>query len=87
MTFWALVIALVLLPLAALATEVGRRPFDMSEVAKVAGAAAPAAAIEMDRPVFNDTGQMVVAGQAWAEARTFASWNRRTSRLRRSTQW
>lgn len=75
MTFWAIFIALVLLPLLALAIEVGRYSYARAEVAKAADAAALAAAIEIDRPVFQETGLVVVTGQAWAEAQAYASWN------------
>jgi len=75
MTFWAIFIALVLLPLLALAIEVGRYSFARAEVGQAADAAALAAAIEINRPVFQDTGQLVVTGQAWAEAQAYASWN------------
>jgi Flp pilus assembly protein TadG len=75
MTFWAIFIALVLLPLLALAIEVGRYSYARAEVAQAADAAALAAAIEIDRPVFQQTGQAIVTGQAWAETQAFASWN------------
>jgi Flp pilus assembly protein TadG len=75
MVFWACFIALVLLPLLALAIEVGRYSFARAEVAKAADAAALAAAIEIDRSVFRETGQVVVTAQAWAEAQAYASLN------------
>ncbi|MGA2110604.1 MAG: pilus assembly protein TadG-related protein [Anaerolineales bacterium] len=75
MVFWACFIALVLLPLLALAIEVGRYSFARAEVAKAADAAALAAAIEIDRSVFRETGLVVVTPQAWAEAQAYASLN------------
>ena len=66
MSFWAVFIVRVLLPLLALAIEVGRYSCARAEVAKAADAAALAAAIEINRPVFRETGQLVVAGQASA---------------------
>lgn len=75
MVFWACFIALLLLPILALAIEVGRYSYARAEVAKAADAAALAAAIEVDRPVFQETGQVVVTGQAWADAQAYASWN------------
>lgn len=75
MVFWACFIALVLLPLLALAIEVGRYSFARAEVSKAADAAALAAAIEIDRSVFRETGQVVVTPQAWAEAQEYASLN------------
>lgn len=75
MVFWACFIALVLLPLLALAIEVGRYSFARAEVAKAADAAALAAAIELNRSVFRSTGQVLVTSQAWAEAQAYASLN------------
>lgn len=75
MVFWACFIALVLLPLLALAIEVGRYSFARAEVAKAADAAALAAAIEINRSVFQGTGQVVVTSHAWASAQAYASLN------------
>ena len=75
MVFWAVFIALVLLPLMALAIEVGRYSYAKAEVAKAADAAALAAAIEIDRRVFRETGEIVLDGQAWARAQAYANMN------------
>ena len=75
MVFWAVFIALVLLPLMALAIEVGRYSYANAEVAKAADAAALAAAIEIDRRVFRETGEIVLDGQAWARAQAYANMN------------
>lgn len=75
MVLWACFIALVLLPLLALAIEVGRYSFARVEVAKSADAAALAAAIEIDRSVFQGTGRVAITSKAWAEAQLYASLN------------
>jgi hypothetical protein len=76
-TFWAVGVALVLLPLPALAIELGRYrySFARAEVAKAADLAALAATIEIDREVIQDTGQVVMTGKVWAEGQAYASWN------------
>ena len=75
MVFWAVFIALVLLPMLALAIEVGRYSYARGELAKAADAAALAAAIEIDRSVFRDTGQVMLTSATWAQAQAFATAN------------
>jgi len=75
MVFWACFVALILLPLLALAVEVGRYSYARAEVAKAADAAALAAAIEVDRGVFRETGAIVLTSMAWAQAQTYATSN------------
>ena len=82
MTFWAVFITLVLIPLLALAIEVGRYSFAKAEVGKAADAAALAAAIEIDRAVFRDAGEIVLTAQAWAQAQAYANMNTQYLSLR-----
>ena len=75
MVFWAVFIALVLLPLLALAIEVGRYSYARAELTKAADAAALAAAIEVERSVFRETGEIVLTSSAWAQAQAYANAN------------
>ena len=59
MTFWAVFIGLVMIPALALAIELGRYFYAISEVAKAADAAAVAASAEINQQVFQDTGSLV----------------------------
>ena len=59
MTFWAVFIGLVMIPALALAIELGRYFYAISEVAKAADAAAVAASAEINQQVFQDTGNLV----------------------------
>ena len=75
MVFWAVFIALILLPLLSLAIEVGRYSYARAEIAKAADAAALAAAIEIDRSVFRESGNLVATSQAWGQAQAYANSN------------
>jgi uncharacterized membrane protein len=70
MTFWAVFIGLVMVPLMALSLEVGRYFFARSQIAAAADAASLSAAIEINRRVFIETGQVVLPTSetyAWAQ--------------------
>lgn len=55
MTFWAVFIRLVMIPALALAIELGRYFYVISEVTKAADAAAIAASAEINQKVIQDT--------------------------------
>ena len=60
MTFWAVFIGLVMIPALALAIELGRYFFAISEVAKAASAAAVEASAEINLKIFQDTGSLIL---------------------------
>jgi len=59
MTFWAILIALGIVPVLALAIELGRYFYGIAWVQKVANAAAVAASAEFNPQVIQDTGNLV----------------------------
>jgi len=65
MTFWAVFIGLVMIPALALAIELGRYFYAISEVAKAADAAAVAASAEINQQVFQDTGNLIPTSRTW----------------------
>jgi Flp pilus assembly protein TadG len=75
MTFWAVFIGLVLIPIFALSIELGRYFYAIAEVQKAADAAALAAAAEFDTQVFQDSGDLVPNSRAWDTAQTYVSAN------------
>lgn len=75
MTFWAVFIGLVLVPALALAIELGRYFYAISEVAKAADAAAVAASAEMNQGIFQETGNLVSTSKTWGNAQSFVSSN------------
>ncbi len=68
MTFWAVYIGAVIVPLIALSTGLGRIFFTRAQLAAAADAAALAAAVEIDRQHFMETGEVILTDQApvWA---------------------
>lgn len=75
MTFWAVFIGFVLIPSLALAIELGRYFYAISEVAKAADAAAVAASAEINQRTFQDSGSLVPTGKTWSNAQSYASQN------------
>ena len=75
MTFWAVFIAFILVPIMALSIELGRYFFAKAEVAKAADAAALAAAAEINQRMFEESGDLQPTGRTWANAQAFASMN------------
>lgn len=75
MTFWAVFIGFVLVPTFALAIELGRYFYAISEVAKAADAAAVAASAEINARTFQDSGSLVPTGKTWSNAQSYASLN------------
>jgi len=70
MTFWAVFIGFVMVPLMALSIEVGRFYIARAQIAAAADAAALAAAIEINERTFVSTGQVVLPTSdtyAWAQ--------------------
>ena len=75
MTFWAVFIGFVMVPALALAIELGRYFYAISEVAKAADAAAVAAAAEINQRTFRDNGSLVPTDKTWANAQSYVSQN------------
>lgn len=75
MTFWAVFIGFVMIPTLALAIELGRYFYAISEVAKAADAAAVAAATEINQRTFRDSGVLVPTDKTWANAQNYVSQN------------
>lgn len=75
MTFWAVFIGFVLIPALAMAIELGRYFYAISEVAKSADAAAVAAAAEINQRTFQDSGALVPTGKTWENAQSYVNQN------------
>lgn len=75
MTFWAVFIGFVMVPALAMAIELGRYFYAISEVAKAADAAAVAAAAEINQRTFRDSGILVPNDKTWANAQSYVSQN------------
>jgi len=70
MTFWAMFIGLVMVPMMALSIEVGRFLIARAQISAAADAAALAAAVEINTRLFQETGIVVLPSgntQAWAQ--------------------
>jgi Flp pilus assembly protein TadG len=75
MTFWAVFIGFVMIPALAMAIELGRYFYAISEVAKAADAAAVAAAAEINQRTFRDSGSLVPTSKTWGNAQSYVSQN------------
>lgn len=70
MTFWAMFIGLVMVPMMALSIEVGRFLIARAQISTAADAAALAAAVEINARLFQETGIVALPSgntQAWAQ--------------------
>lgn len=76
MTFWAVFIGFVMVPAFALAIELGRYFYAISEVAKAADAAAVAASAEINQRAFRDSGSLSPTAKTWANAQSYVSQNK-----------
>ena len=75
MTFWAVFIGFVLVPIMALSIELSRYFTAKAEMGKAADAAALAAAIEINESAFKESGVLLPTGETWAWAQNAASLN------------
>jgi hypothetical protein len=75
MTFWAVFIGFVMVPAFALAIELGRYFYAISEVAKAADASAVAASAEINQRAFQDSGALTPTAKIWANAQSYVSQN------------
>jgi len=70
MTFWAMFIGLVMVPMMALSIEVGRFLIARAQISTAADAAALAAAVEINTRLLQETGVVALPSsntQAWAQ--------------------
>jgi len=75
MTFWAVYIGFVMVPALAMAIELGRYFYAISEVAKAADAAAVAASAEINQRTFRDSGSLDPTSKTWVNAQSYVSQN------------
>lgn len=73
--FWALFIGLVVVPVFALAFDVGRCLYAHQEIGKVADAAAEAAIVEINQRAFRDSGELHPTDATYAWAQHYANLN------------
>ncbi len=73
--FWISFLTFAVVPLLALAVNVGRWFYARAEVYKAADAAALAAVQEVDVPVYIETGQIVIKASAFSQAQAYADLN------------
>jgi Flp pilus assembly protein TadG len=64
-----------MIPTLALAVELGRYFYALSEVAKAADAAAVSASAETNQQVFQDTGSLVPTSRTWGNAQAYVTSN------------
>jgi hypothetical protein len=75
MTFLAVFLGLVLVPVMALSIELGRYFYAWAEIAKAADAAALAAAAEKYWRVFAESGNLIPTSQTWENAQKYVNLN------------
>ena len=73
--FWAIFIGLVVVPVFALAFDVGRYLYARQEIGKAADAAAVAAVVEINQRAFRDSGQLHPTGATYSWAQHYANMN------------
>jgi len=75
MTFWAMFIGMIFVPLMALTFDVGRYLYARQEIGKAADAAAVAAAVEINWRDFREGGELHPSGQTYSVAQSYANMN------------
>jgi Flp pilus assembly protein TadG len=75
MTFWAVFIGLVMISALALAIELGRYFYAISEVEKAADAAAVAASADINQKVFQVAGSLIPTSRTWRNAQSYVTSN------------
>ena len=75
MTFWAIFIGVVFVPLMALTFEVGRYLYARQELGKAADAAAVGAVVEINWRTFREGGAIHPTGQTYSTAQHYADMN------------
>ncbi len=75
LTFWAIFIGFVMMPIMAMTIELGRYFYARAQVSAAADAAALGAAIEINQRTFRATGNLVPTDKTWAQAQSMVSAN------------
>ena len=73
--FWAMFIGLVVVPVFALAFDVGRYLYARQEIGKAADAAAVAAVVEINERAFRESGELHPTDATYAWAQHYANMN------------
>lgn len=75
MTFWAMFIGMIFVPLMALTFDVGRYMYARQEIGKAADAAAVGAVVEINWRAFREGGALHPTGQTYSVAQSYANMN------------
>jgi Flp pilus assembly protein TadG len=75
LTFWAVFIGFVMIPIMAMTIELGRYFYARAQISAAADAAALAAAMEINERVFRSTGNLIPTGKTWAQAQALVDAN------------
>jgi Flp pilus assembly protein TadG len=75
LTFWAIFIGFVMMPIMAMTIELGRFFYARAQVSAAADAAALGAAIEINQNTFRTSGNLVPTDKTWSEAQAMVNAN------------
>ncbi len=75
LTFWAIFIGFVMMPIMAMTIELGRYFYARAQVSAAADAAALGAAIEINQRTFRSTGNLIPTDKTWAQAQSMVNAN------------
>jgi Flp pilus assembly protein TadG len=75
LTFWAIFIGFVMMPIMAMTIELGRYFYARAQVSAAADAAALGAAIEINQRTFRTTGNLVPTDKTWSQAQSMVNAN------------
>jgi len=75
LTFWAIFIGFVMMPIMAMTIELGRFFYARAQISAAADAAALGAAIEINQNTFRTSGNLVPTDKTWSEAQAMVNAN------------
>lgn len=75
LTFWAIFIGFVMMPIMAMTIELGRYFYARAQISAAADAAALGAAIEINQRTFRTMGNLVPTDKTWAQAQSMVNAN------------
>ena len=75
LTFWAIFIGFVMMPIMAMTIELGRYFYARAQISAAADAAALGAAIEINQRTFQESGALVPTGKTWENAQSYVTQN------------
>jgi len=75
LTFWAVFIGFVMMPIMALTIELGRYFYARAQISAAADAAALGAAMEINERVFRTTGSLIPTEKTWSQAQAMVNAN------------